>query len=104
MQWWHWLIVGVIMILILGYVSVTDMTADLLPSIELPYSIVTTVFAGASPEEVETSVTRPVESAMSTVSNIKSINPCKFKSSRTNISQRSRKGHGTIKYIATNKS
>ena len=67
-------IVGVIMILILGYVSVTDMTADLLPSIELPYSIVTTVFAGASPEEVETAVTRPVESAMATVSNIKSIN------------------------------
>ena len=67
-------IVGVIMVLILGYVSVTDMTADLLPSIELPYSIVTTVFAGASPEEVETSVTRPVESAMATVSNIKSIN------------------------------
>ena len=67
-------IVGVIMVLILGYVSVTDMTADLLPSIELPYSIVTTVFAGASPEEVEGSVTRPVESAMATVSNIKTIN------------------------------
>ncbi len=66
-------IVGVVMILILGYVSVTSMTADLLPSMELPYSLVTTVFAGASPEEVETAVTRPVESAMATVSNIKSI-------------------------------
>ena len=67
-------IVGVVMVLILGYVSVTGMTADLLPSMELPYSIVYTAYPGASPEEVEQYVTRPVESVMATVSNIKSLN------------------------------
>ncbi|MBQ7247716.1 MAG: efflux RND transporter permease subunit [Lachnospiraceae bacterium] len=65
--------VGVIMIIILGVVSVMNMVMDLLPSMNLPYSLVYTTYIGASPEEVEQTVTRPVESAMATVSNIRNI-------------------------------
>ncbi len=67
-------LVGVVLAIILGIVSFTRMTADLLPSISLPYVIVMTTYPGASPETVEMAVTQPVEAAMATVSNIESIN------------------------------
>lgn len=66
-------LVGVVMILVLGVVSFTRMTTDLLPNINLPYVIVMTTYVGASPETVETVVTKPVESSMATVSNIEGI-------------------------------
>ena len=66
-------LVGVIMAVVLGIVSLTKMTTDLLPNINLPYVIVMTTYVGASPETVETVVTKPVESSMATVSNIEGI-------------------------------
>ena len=66
-------LVGVVLAIILGVVSFTRMTADLLPNINLPYVIVMTTYPGASPETVETVVTQSVESAMATVSNIENI-------------------------------
>ena len=66
-------LVGVILVIVLGVVSFTRMTTDLLPNISLPYVIVMTTYPGASPETVETVVTKPVESGMATVSNIESI-------------------------------
>ena len=66
-------LVGVVLILVLGYVSFTSMQTDLLPDMNLPYAIVYTTYIGASPEEVETTVTRPIEQAMATISNIENI-------------------------------
>lgn len=66
-------LVAVVMVIILGIVSLTKMTADLLPNINLPYVIVMTPYVGASPETVEMTVTKPVEASMATVSNIESI-------------------------------
>lgn len=63
-------LVGVVLVLVLGYVSFTSMQTDLLPDMNLPYAIVYTTYIGASPEEVESTVTRPVEQAMATISNI----------------------------------
>ena len=66
-------VVGIVLIIILGVVSFRDMTVDLLPSMNLPYALVMTTYPGASPEEVEEIVTKPVEQTMATVSNIKTI-------------------------------
>ncbi len=66
-------LVAVVLAVVLGVVSFTRMTTDLLPNISLPYVIVMTTYPGASPETVETVVTKPVESSMATVSNIESI-------------------------------
>ena len=66
-------LVAVILVIVLGVVSFTRMTTDLLPSISLPYVIVMTPYPGASPETVEMVVTKPVESSMATVSNIEGI-------------------------------
>lgn len=66
-------VVGVVLIIILGVVTFMNMTVDLLPNMNMPYAIVMTSYPGASPEEVETVVTKPVEQAMATVSNINAI-------------------------------
>ena len=66
-------LVAVIMVLVLGFISVTRMTTDLLPSISLPYMIVITTYPGASPEKVEAAVTEPMESALGTVSGVKNV-------------------------------
>lgn len=66
-------VVGVVLIIILGVVTFTNMTVDLLPNMNMPYALVMTSYPGASPEAVEAAVTKPVEQAMATVSNIKNI-------------------------------
>ena len=65
--------VAVVMVFILGIVSFFDMKTDLLPSIDLPYAMVLTQYPGASPEKVETSVTKPIEQVVSTVSGVKNV-------------------------------
>ena len=65
--------VGVIVILVLGVVSFLKLTPDLLPSMDFPYVIITTTYAGASPEEVEETVTKPLEQSMARLDNINSI-------------------------------
>ena len=66
-------LVAVVLVIVLGIVSFTRMSTDLLPSISLPYVIVMTPYPGASPETVEMAVTKPVESSMATVSNVEGI-------------------------------
>ncbi|WP_026477409.1 efflux RND transporter permease subunit [Alkaliphilus transvaalensis] len=66
-------VVAVIIIAILGVVSLTNMSTDLLPSMNLPYAVVITTYGGASPEEVEMAVTRPIEQSMASISNIKNV-------------------------------
>ena len=66
-------IVGIILVIILGVVAYTKMTVDLLPDMELPYAVVITTYPGASPEAVETSVTKRIEQAVATIDNIKNI-------------------------------
>lgn len=66
-------LVAVILILVLGYVSVGKMTPDLLPDLSFPYIVLFTTYIGASPEEVEATVTKPLEQAMSAVDHMKSV-------------------------------
>ena len=65
--------VAVIVIIALGIVSVMSMTPDLLPSIDLPYVVVMTTYPGATPEEVESEVTKPLEQSLATVESLESI-------------------------------
>lgn len=71
-------IVGVILVIVLGAVSLTKMTTDLLPDMSLPYALVITTDMGASPEEVESDVTAPVEASMATTSNIKNVSSASY--------------------------
>ncbi|SFQ30118.1 Multidrug efflux pump subunit AcrB [Lachnospiraceae bacterium XBB1006] len=66
-------IVGIVLVLILGYIAVTRMSTDLLPSMNFPYAIVITSDVGASPEEVEKKISAPIEAAMASMTDIKKV-------------------------------
>lgn len=66
-------LVGVILVLVLGVVSLMGMNTDLLPSITLPYLVVVTTYPGASPEKVEEELTRPLESSLGTVNGVENV-------------------------------
>lgn len=65
--------VAVVAVLVLGVVAYFRMTPDLLPNMDFPYVIIMTTYPGASPEKVETQITKPMEQAMSTLEHIKSV-------------------------------
>lgn len=62
-----------LIVIILGVVSLSRLPIDLLPQIEYPVAIVSTTYQGVGPQEIENIITKPVESAVATVSNIKNI-------------------------------
>ena len=62
-----------IAIVMIGVFSLSRLAIDLLPDIEFPMLTVTTSYPGASPREVETLITEPVERAVSTVQNIEEV-------------------------------
>lgn len=66
-------LVMVVIALTLGAVCLTKMVTDLLPKMDLPYMIVITTDAGASPEKIESNVTKPLESALGTVNGVKNV-------------------------------
>ncbi len=74
--------VVMVLIVLLGYTSFTNMTTDLLPNMELPYVVVYTTYPGANPEKVELSVTKPLEQSLATTSGIDTVNSI----SRENLS------------------
>lgn len=67
------ILVGVVMLLVLGYVSFTRMTTDFLPNMNLPYMLVITTYPGASPEKVEMEITEVLESSVGTVNGVKNV-------------------------------
>ena len=69
-------------ILILGVVAYLKMTPDLMPNMDYPYVIVVTSDPGASPESVEAEITKPLEKALATLDQLKTIQS----SSRNSVS------------------
>lgn len=55
---------------VLGLASYGRLGVELFPNVDVPVVVVTTTLKGASVEEMESSVTRPVEEAVNTVSGI----------------------------------
>jgi HAE1 family hydrophobic/amphiphilic exporter-1 len=61
------------LLIALGLFSATNLAVDLYPEIEPPVIVVFTGYRGAGPEEIEKSVTRPLESALSNTQGIEKI-------------------------------
>ena len=66
-------LVGVIIAVVLGVVSLVNMQLDLLPDISLPYLMVLTTYPGASSEKIEAEICEPMESALGTITGIKNV-------------------------------
>ncbi|MCS7244259.1 MAG: efflux RND transporter permease subunit, partial [Candidatus Calescibacterium sp.] len=60
-------------ILLMGIVSIINLKIELLPDINYPMIIITTVYPGASPERVERDITQKIENTVSLVNNVKKV-------------------------------
>lgn len=68
------LVVVIFLVLVsLGIFSYFQLKYELLPKMSSPFVTVMTVYPGASPNEVETSVTKPIEDAVSGIDKISAI-------------------------------
>ncbi|PWC98510.1 efflux RND transporter permease subunit [Azospirillum sp. TSO5] len=60
-------------LMVLGLFSYNRLGVDLFPDVDFPVVVVSTSYPGASPETVETDITRPVEDAINTIAGIKTL-------------------------------
>lgn len=61
------------MLMVLGLTSLRNIPLDLFPDVTFPVVAVTTIYPGAGPKEIETSVSKILEEEMGTISGVKSI-------------------------------
>ena len=57
-------------LVVLGWFSYRQLSVDLYPNVDFPITAVTTTLSGASVEEMESSVTKPLEEAINTIEGI----------------------------------
>ncbi len=57
-------------LVVLGIFSYFRLGVDLFPNVEFPFVIVQTTLRGAGPEEVESSITKPIEESVNTIAGI----------------------------------
>ncbi len=67
------ILVAVFTVLLLGVMSISSIQTDLLPDITTPYLVVITVYPGGSPEQVESEVSKVIESTLGSTSGVESI-------------------------------
>ncbi|MFV5345375.1 efflux RND transporter permease subunit [Acinetobacter oleivorans] len=60
-------------LMVLGLASWKRMTVEEFPNVDFPFVVVTTQYAGASPEAVESDITKKLEDQINTISGIKQI-------------------------------
>jgi HAE1 family hydrophobic/amphiphilic exporter-1 len=60
-------------LLLLGAYSYTTLQYELLPKFNIPFVTVITAYPGAAPEEIEATVTKPIEDAVSGIDKVSSI-------------------------------
>ncbi len=65
-------------LVVLGLFSYTRLGVDLFPNIDLPIVTISTTLRGASPEEIETSLTKQIEEAVNTISGIDELRSTSF--------------------------
>ncbi len=63
-----------VLLLVLGLFSYRKLGVDLMPKVEIPMVTIVTTLRGASPEEIESQVTKPIEEAVNTISGIDELN------------------------------
>src|SRR3954463_8720631 len=63
----------ILSLVVVGIFSYFSLGVDLFPKVDIPTVVVTVVNPGASPEEVETEITRKVEDAVNTISQIDEV-------------------------------
>ncbi|MBK7336826.1 MAG: efflux RND transporter permease subunit [Saprospirales bacterium] len=74
------ILVGFIVLTVLGLISYSRLSYELIPKFSAPVIFITTTYPGASPTEVENNVTKPIEDAISGVEKIINIRSTSYES------------------------
>lgn len=56
-----------------GVIAFTNLGLDMLPDVEFPMISVVTTYSGASPEDIESILTKPIEQAIASVTGVKGV-------------------------------
>lgn len=62
-----------VLVIILGGISLSRLGLEMFPDLDYPVISIVSIYNGASPQDVEEAVTKPMETAIATVKNIKRI-------------------------------
>lgn len=68
----------VIITLVMGILSINKLGVDMYPDVELPFILVTTEYPGASPEEVEEQLSKPIEGEISSIAGLKKVSSSSY--------------------------
>jgi len=66
-------LVMIVFILIMGLQSYLTLPREAAPDVKIPFMIVTTVYPGVAPEDIENLITRPIEQELKTLKDVKEI-------------------------------
>lgn len=58
---------------LLGFNAYRKMGLEIMPKVDLPYITIITIYPGATPEEIETDIAKPIEDEVSTISGLKHV-------------------------------
>ena len=64
---------AVLSLLFFGFIAFTTMKMELLPDMNFPYMIVSTVYPGASPEDIDELVSKPIEEEVSLLPDVEEV-------------------------------
>lgn len=67
-----------LVMIVLGFIGYNSMGVDLYPNVEFPFVLVQTTLPGASPEEIETSVTKIIEESVNSIEGIDQMDSYSF--------------------------
>ena len=69
--------VGIVMIiamvLVISLTALRNLSVDLYPDMELPLAVVATSYSGTAPEDIEETITKPLEESLTTIDNVDNI-------------------------------
>ncbi|NLO20025.1 MAG: efflux RND transporter permease subunit [Ignavibacteria bacterium] len=63
----------IMVFVIFGIIGYTSLKVDQMPEIEIPFVTINTIYVGAGPKEIETLITKRIEDAVSTITQIEMI-------------------------------
>lgn len=62
-----------VLLVVMGAYSYQRLVIEMMPNVEFPIILVTTVYPGASPAEIESQVTKKIEDEVATIANVKNL-------------------------------
>lgn len=66
-------VLAILCLIVFGYQSITGATLELIPDMDMSMMIIMTTYNGASPDDINELVTKPIEDSVSTLSGLDSI-------------------------------